>query len=97
MPTDPGGIPGLSTDPDPQERVVNSPVVLGPPMISTEAAARALGELFLANADRGDNAANDHLIAEIVSRIRTRWCDVDSTPTRGAGSAVSSSGGRPSQ
>lgn len=54
-------------------------------MISAEAAARALCELFLANADRGDNAANDHLIAEMVDHIRTRWRDVDSTPTRGAG------------
>jgi hypothetical protein len=41
-------------------------------MISVEAAARALCELFLANADRGDNAANDHLIAEMVGRIRTQ-------------------------
>jgi hypothetical protein len=50
---------------------VSSPVP-GPPMISVEAAARALCELFLANADRGDNAANDHLIAEMVGRIRTQ-------------------------
>lgn len=50
---------------------MNSPVP-GPPVISAEAAARALWELFLANADRGDNAANDHLIAEIVGRIRTQ-------------------------
>jgi hypothetical protein len=28
--------------------------------------------VFLANADRGDNAANDHLIAEMVSRIRAQ-------------------------
>ncbi len=54
-------------------------------MISAEAAARTLCEVFLANADRGDNAANDHLIAEIVDRIRTRWRDADSTPTHGAG------------
>ncbi len=50
---------------------MSSPVP-GPSMISAEAAARALGELFLANADRGDNAANDHLIAEIVGRIRVQ-------------------------
>jgi hypothetical protein len=42
------------------------------PMLSPETAARTLYELFLANADRGDNAANDHLIAEIVARIRTQ-------------------------
>ncbi len=39
----------------------------GVPGLST-----ALCELFLANADRGDNAANDHLIAEMVARIRTQ-------------------------
>jgi hypothetical protein len=44
----------------------------GPPKISAEAAARALCELFLANADRGNNAANDHLIAEMLDRIRTQ-------------------------
>ncbi|MGH3897919.1 MAG: hypothetical protein ACRDTA_06605 [Pseudonocardiaceae bacterium] len=44
----------------------------GPPVISTEAAARALCELFLTNADRGDHAANDHLVAEMVGRIRAR-------------------------
>ena len=41
-------------------------------MISAEAAARALCELFLANADQGDNAANDHLIAEMVGCIRAQ-------------------------
>ncbi len=50
-------------------------------MISAEAAARALCELFLANADRGDNAANDHLIAEIVGRIRTQQEQLEVTPT----------------
>lgn len=50
---------------------MSSPVP-GPPTISAEAAARALCELFLTNADRGDNAANDHLIAEMVRRIRTQ-------------------------
>jgi hypothetical protein len=48
---------------------VNSPVPV-PPLISAEAAARALQEYFLANADRGDNAANDELIAEILRRMR---------------------------
>jgi hypothetical protein len=42
------------------------------PVISAETAARALCELFLANADRGDNAANDHLITEMVERIRAQ-------------------------
>ena len=41
-----------------------------PPLISADAAARALQEYFLANADRGDNAANDELVAEIMRRIR---------------------------
>ncbi|MGH3998053.1 MAG: hypothetical protein ACRDTJ_11390 [Pseudonocardiaceae bacterium] len=42
----------------------------GPPLISAEAAARTLQECFLANAERGDNAANDELVAELVRRIR---------------------------
>ncbi len=71
MPADPAGVPGLSTRPRSQGRLVSSPAP-GPSMISAEAAARALCELFLANADRGDNAANDHLIAEMVGRIRTQ-------------------------
>jgi hypothetical protein len=37
-----------------------------------EAAARALRDLFLANADCGDNAANDELVAELVWRIRAQ-------------------------
>lgn len=41
------------------------------PLISAAAAARALQEYFLANADRGDNAANDELVAEMLRRIRT--------------------------
>ncbi|MGH3888124.1 MAG: hypothetical protein ACRDSZ_16440 [Pseudonocardiaceae bacterium] len=46
------------------------PTVPGPPVIdSPDAAARALRDLFLANADRGDNAANDELVAELVRRI----------------------------
>jgi hypothetical protein len=65
MPTDPVDIP------QPERRLVSSSVP-GPPTISTEAAATALCELFLANADRGDNAANDHLITEIVGRIRSQ-------------------------
>ena len=49
---------------------MSSPVVPGPPLISADAASRALQEYFLANADRGDNAANDELIAEILRRMR---------------------------
>jgi hypothetical protein len=43
---------------------------------SPEAAARALGDYFLANADRGDNAVNDDLVAEMVRRIRIRQVTV---------------------
>jgi hypothetical protein len=50
---------------------VSSPVP-DPPLISAEAAARALQEYFLANADRGDDAANDELVAEMLRRIRAR-------------------------
>jgi hypothetical protein len=48
---------------------VSSPVP-GPPVISVDAAARALQEYFLANADRGDDAANDELVAEMLRRMR---------------------------
>ncbi|MGH3777146.1 MAG: hypothetical protein ACRDRR_15680 [Pseudonocardiaceae bacterium] len=41
-----------------------------PALISADVAARALQECFLANDDRGDNAANDELVAELVRRIR---------------------------
>lgn len=44
----------------------------GPPLISAAAAASALQGYFLANADRGDNAANDQLVAELVRRIRAQ-------------------------
>ncbi|MGH3873424.1 MAG: hypothetical protein ACRDSR_18260 [Pseudonocardiaceae bacterium] len=49
--------------------LVSSPVPAGP-LISADAAARALLECFLTNADRGDNAANDDLVAELRQRIR---------------------------
>ena len=49
---------------------MSSPVVPGPPLISADAAARALQEYFLANADRGDNAANDEFVAELLRRMR---------------------------
>jgi len=41
-------------------------------LISVDTAAKALQEYFLANADRGDNAANDELVAEILRRIRAQ-------------------------
>ncbi len=50
---------------------MSSPVP-DPPLISTDAAAQALQEHFLANADRGDHAANDDLVAELLQRIRAR-------------------------
>jgi hypothetical protein len=43
-----------------------------PPVINAADAASALCEYFLANAERGDHAANDHLVAELVDRIRAR-------------------------
>lgn len=46
--------------------------VSGPPSISADAAAKALRDYFLANADRDDNAANDQLVAELVRRIRAQ-------------------------
>lgn len=50
-----------------------TPRPTGLPVIdSPETAGQALGELFLANADRGDDAANDHLVAELVRRIRAQ-------------------------
>ncbi len=42
----------------------------GPLLINADAAARMLCDHFLANADRGDNAANDELVAELVRRMR---------------------------
>jgi hypothetical protein len=44
-------------------------------VISADAAARALQEYFLANADRGDNAANDELVAEMLRRMRALQAD----------------------
>ncbi|MGH3774778.1 MAG: hypothetical protein ACRDRR_03425 [Pseudonocardiaceae bacterium] len=40
--------------------------------MSTDAAATALRDFFLANAERGDNAANDQLVTELVCRIRAQ-------------------------
>jgi hypothetical protein len=50
----------------------------GPPLInSPDAAARVLCDYFLANADRGNNAANDELVAELIHRIRTQQASSD--------------------
>ena len=40
-------------------------------------AVEALCDYFLANADRGDNVANDELVAELVRRIRARQASGD--------------------
>lgn len=42
------------------------------PVISAQDAARAVCALFLANAERDDNAGNDELVAEVVHRIRAQ-------------------------
>lgn len=55
----PTSAPGGQPDPTP---VIPNPA----------AAAQALCDHFLANADRGDHAANDELVAELVRRIRSR-------------------------
>jgi GGDEF domain-containing protein len=44
---------------------------------SPATAAEALRDYFLANADAGDHAANDELIAELVRRIRTHQASGD--------------------
>ncbi|HEY6424409.1 MAG TPA: hypothetical protein VIY28_14410 [Pseudonocardiaceae bacterium] len=44
----------------------------GGQLISADAAAKALRDLFLANAERGDNAANDGLVDALVRRIRAQ-------------------------
>ncbi|MGH3983777.1 MAG: hypothetical protein ACRDST_14120 [Pseudonocardiaceae bacterium] len=49
-----------------------------PPLIdSPGTAARALCDYFLANADRGENATNDELVAELVHRIRAQRASSD--------------------
>lgn len=55
--------------------------------------------MFLANADREDNTANDHLIAEMLDRIRTQQQSRDSNrgqhpPIPLAGPAPTSGDGR---
>ena len=58
-------------DHTPQDhQIPGEPPVPGPPLINGDAAARALQEYFLANADRGDDDANDELVAEMLRRMR---------------------------
>jgi hypothetical protein len=54
-----------------------SPVSGSPLTDSPDAAARVLCDYFLANADRGDNAANDEFVAELIHRIRTQQASSD--------------------
>lgn len=66
----------------PSPRLIDSP----------EAAGQALADVFLANADRGDDTANDHLVIELVRRIRAQQGRGDSgrspqPPNRPAGRA----------
>ncbi|MGB9279923.1 MAG: hypothetical protein WCB57_07530 [Pseudonocardiaceae bacterium] len=49
-----------------------NPSVPGFPLISANAASKALQKYFLANADRGDNAANDELVDALLRRIRAQ-------------------------
>lgn len=49
-----------------------NPGMPNPMMPSQAAAAQALYDYFLANADRGDHAANDELVTELLRRIRAR-------------------------
>jgi hypothetical protein len=48
------------------EHLPNTPTASGRPLTPGE----ALEKLFLTNADRGANAANDNLIEELQQRIR---------------------------
>lgn len=81
------GIPWSSNDSGTEGYSVSFPVP-DPPLISADAAARALQEYFMVNANRGDNAANDELVTEILRRIRTLraspgdGCDVDNNRHR---------------
>lgn len=47
-----------------------NPVITRPVIMSPTTVAQALCDHFLTNADRGDHAANDELIAELLRRIR---------------------------
>ena len=54
-----------------------NPAVPGSPLINADAAAKALQDYFLTNADRGDNAANDELVDALVRRIRALQAPYD--------------------
>lgn len=56
---------------------MSSPVSAPPLIDCVDAAAQALCDYFLANTDRGDNATNDELVAELVHRIRTQQASSD--------------------
>ncbi|HKR48024.1 MAG TPA: hypothetical protein VJT72_00325 [Pseudonocardiaceae bacterium] len=71
------GIPCPTSDPLLHEYPATSHT-LDPPLISASVAAQALQEYFLANADRGDNAANDELVTELLRRIRALRASHDS-------------------
>jgi hypothetical protein len=62
-----GEVDGIPSDP--RGYLMSFPVP-DLPLLSADAAARALQEHFLDNADRGDDAANDEFVAEILRRIR---------------------------
>lgn len=47
-----------------------------PVIMNSAAVAQALCDHFLTNADRGDHAANDELIAELLRRIRARQVEL---------------------
>lgn len=74
---------GVGGQPDPRradgESSGERPLPLTGPVVvdSPDAAARALGQHFLANADRGDNAANDDLVAELLRWIRAQQAASD--------------------
>lgn len=67
MPADLVGVCG-SGAPDP---LVNLPIPESPVM-SAQDAARALCELFLTNAERGNRAGHDELVAELAHRVRAQ-------------------------
>ncbi|MGH3874263.1 MAG: hypothetical protein ACRDSR_22640 [Pseudonocardiaceae bacterium] len=78
VPTAPAARRDLSDARPRPERHPLSATGAGLPLIdSPAAAAQALCDYFLANADRGDHAANDELVAELVRRIRTEQASSD--------------------
>lgn len=71
--SDPVSPPAPGGQPDP------IPVIMSP-----GAAAQALCDQFLANADRGDHAANDELVTELLCRIRSRQATWEPSGSPGA-------------